>query len=132
MNFSGHTFCKEVDLSGLILVRTNFDKAKFKSKVILGEKTRFYDQSSFRRSDIREEPILFQNAIRGGCFFIGSRFKEETYFMNTEFMGTASFANVVFEGMVNFNAIQDSRRCVGPETCREWSLLISEKPNSCL
>ena len=31
--------------------------------------------------------------------------------MNTEFMGTASFANVVFEGMVNFNASRFKEMC---------------------
>ena len=70
MNFPGRTFCDGVDLAELTLVCANFDKAKFKSKVILGEKTRFYDQSSFREVIFERSLFCFKTRFEADVFLL--------------------------------------------------------------
>ena len=106
MNFSGRTFCEGVDLSGLILIRANFDKAEFKSEVNLSEKTRFYAQSSFHEAIFEGFFHCHKTWFEADVRFTGSRFKKGAWVIGAEFMGGASFANVVFEGDVSFD---DSR-----------------------
>lgn len=103
MDFSGHTFSDMADFSGLILVRSNFDKARFKGYVKFSDKTRFYGQSWFQKA-IFEEILDCENArFDGPASFRGSCFKGMTTFLGTEFRGGASFTNVVFEMDVMFD-----------------------------
>ncbi len=103
MNFSGRTFCEGVDLSGLILIRANFDKAEFKSEVNLSEKTRFYAQSSFHEAIFEGFFHCHKTWFEADVRFTGSRFKKGAWVIGAEFMGGASFANVVFEEDTNFS-----------------------------
>ena len=106
MDFSDHTFCDEVDLSGLILVLANFNKAKFEKEVRFSKKTRFYAQSSFREAVFEEGLDCWKAWFEADVDFTGSRFKKGAWFIGVEFMGGASFTDVVFEERANFN---DSR-----------------------
>ena len=103
MNFSGRTFCEEVDLSGLIFIAANFDKAEFKSKVRFSEKTRFYAQSKFFEAVFEEGLVCWRTWFEADVYFTGSRFKGPVWCIGTEFMGGVSFGNVVFEKQAKFD-----------------------------
>ena len=103
MDFSDLTFSGKTDLSGLVLVRATFKRAKFGGDVELSDKTQFYDQAWF-------DDAVFEGLFSCGraqfdapVSFRGSKFRQYASFIGTKFMGGASFANVKFEEGVMFN-----------------------------
>lgn len=106
MDFSGHIFRDATDLSGLILVRGNFNTAMFKGTVTLSHDTWFYDQTWFHHAIFEGGFHCSGTWFDAPVSFVGSCFKSGATFIGAKFMGGASFANVVFEGDVMFN---DSR-----------------------
>ena len=106
MDFSYRVFSEKLDLSGLIMVFANFDKARFESEVKFSKTTRFYAQSSFHEAIFEGFFHCHKTWFEADVRFTGSCFKRSTLFIGAEFMGGASFANVVFEENVMFN---DSR-----------------------
>ncbi len=103
MDFSGHRFSDETDLSGLILIRSNFSKAKFVGRVKLSDKTWFYAQTRFDETIFEEDLSCWDALFEGPVSFSGARFKGSVDFVRTKFMGGASFTNVSFERNVMFN-----------------------------
>lgn len=103
MDFSGHTFTDKADFSGLILIASNFDNARFEGEIVFFNKTRFYAQSEFHKA-IFEGIVHWPRArFDASVSFDGSCFKQGALFTGVEFRGGASFADVVFEGWVMFN-----------------------------
>ncbi len=103
MDFSHCVFAEELDLSGLILIAADFAKAEFKSKVRFSEKTRFYAQSKFFKTVFEEGLDCWRAWFEAGVYFTGSRFKGPVWCIGAEFMGGASFGNVVFEEQAKFD-----------------------------
>ena len=102
MDFSHCVFTEELDLSGLILVRANFDKAEFKSEVRFS-RTRFYSQSFFREAVFEKGLDCCDTWFEADVYFGGSRFKSSVWFIRAEFMGGASFGSAVFEEQTKFD-----------------------------
>ncbi len=103
MDFSGHTFCDKADFSGLILIGARFDKVRFKSEVRFSETTRFYAQSWFCEAVFEEGLYCWKAWFEADVYFTGSRFKKSVWCIGAEFMGGASFGNVVFEEQAKFD-----------------------------
>ncbi len=103
MDFSGHRFCGETDLSGLILVKSDFSKAKFTGKVRFSGKTWFYHQTWFCDAIFEEGLSCWDAWFEGQALFSGARFKGSVDFVRTKFTGGASFTNTLFDGDVMFN-----------------------------
>ena len=101
MDFSDRTFCEKVDLSRLILIHASFNRAKFKSQVELS-RTRFYGESWFREAVFEEGLNGWDTWFEEGVIFAESYFKRSVFFICAEFMGGASFRNVVFEEQAGF------------------------------
>ena len=129
MDFSGHTFSEDVDLSGLTLILSHFDKARFQGRLQLSEKTQFYAQSWFH--DARFDGGLFckQARFHAPVSFDGSCFNRGAIFLGTEFMGGASFANAVFEEYAMFNDSKFEERYFSGVLPFQFSR-TSGKPNS--
>ena len=103
MDFSGHTFPDDVDLSGLTLIRSHFDKARFKGELKLSKKTQVYAETSFHDATFERGLFCNQARFHARVWFAGSCFNGGTTVIGTEFMGGASFANAVFEEYAMFN-----------------------------
>ena len=106
MDFSDYTFSKTVDLSGLLLVLSNFDKARFEGELELSEKTQFYAQVWFHDVTFERSLSCYRARFHAPVSFAGSHFNQSATFLGAEFMGGASFANTVFKWNALFN---DSR-----------------------
>ena len=87
MDFSGHTFSDETNLSGLILINSSFEKALFKSFTRF-EKTRFHITVSFSHAHFKHQ-----------VFFGEAQFKGTSHFFGTLFDCGASFSGASFEAV---------------------------------
>ena len=103
MNFSGHIFSQDVDLSGLILVNCRFDNARFKGHLKLSEKTHFYAQAWFQDTTFEKGLDCYETLFHAPVSFDRSIFNWLSNFMGVEFMGGASFDNTEFKWNVLFN-----------------------------
>ena len=103
MNFSGHRFNRDVDLSGLTIVRSNFRRAQFLGSLKLSHETHIFDQSWFCDTTYRRDIFCDQARFHAPVSFAGSCFNEGATFIGTEFMGGASFANATFQLNAMFN-----------------------------
>ena len=106
MDFSGHTFSDKADFSGLILIHSEFNKARFEREVKFSDKTRFYAEARFHEAIFEGNIRCSNTRFDARVYFDGSCFKQGAYFFGIEFRGGASFSDVEFEGQVVFN---DSR-----------------------
>ena len=103
MDFSGHTFSDKADFSELILLRSNFDNARFEGRVEFSDKTRFYDQAWFHKTIFERNLDCYKARFEAPVSFVGAHFKQGAYFIGVEFRGGAYFTEVVFKGQVMFN-----------------------------
>ncbi len=103
MDFAGHTFTDKADFSGLILINSNFDEARFEGEVEFSDTTRFYAQSWFNKAVFAGSLHCHKAQFDAPVSFVGARFKQGAYFTSVEFRGGAYFTDVVFEGQVMFN-----------------------------
>lgn len=103
MDFADQPFVLELDLSGLILVHANFDRAIFGHNVTMSHQTRFYAQASF--DDARFEGGFFSDRAQfdAPVSFASANFLQGATFIGTQFKGGASFANATFQLNVMFN-----------------------------
>lgn len=103
MDFSGYTFSDKADFSGLILIHSEFNKARFEGEVKFSDKTRFYAQTRFHEAIFEGNLHCGNTRFDAPVYFNGSCFKQGAYFLGGEFRGGASFSDVKFEGQVMFN-----------------------------
>lgn len=75
MDFSYRVFSEKLDLSGLIMVFANFDKARFESEVKFSKTTRFYAQSSFHEAIFEGFFHCHKTWFEADVRFTGSCFK---------------------------------------------------------
>lgn len=106
MDFSDQIFFGALDLSGLILIWANFNRARFGGEVNLSEKTRFYAQASFGGARFEENFFCDRAQFEASVSFTEAYFGQFADFNATEFKGGAYFTSVTFDGQVTFN---DSR-----------------------
>ena len=106
MNFSGHYFQEELDLSGLILIDADFEYARFNQKVTLSNKTHFYGLAQFSGAEFNGGLRSSGARFHADVSFSGATFESRSTFMGTEFRGGASFKNAVLRLNPMFN---DSR-----------------------
>ena len=106
MDFSGHTFAGQVDLSGLILFHSRFANARFQGPVLSLNNTRFYGSCSFQGA-IFEQGISCASArFNPPVSFWGARFKRGAYFSGVEFRSGVLFTDAVFEETASFDSSQ--------------------------
>lgn len=105
MDFSELTFADQVDLSGLILIHSLFDNARFEGPV-LSFSTRFYGSCSFQGAIFEQGISCAFARFYTPISFWGARFKLSAYFVGVEFRSGASFTNVVFEENASFEGSQ--------------------------
>ncbi len=103
MDFADHAFVLEFDLSGLILVDANFDRAIFGDDVKMSDQTRFYAQASFDKATFEGGFFSDRAQFDAPVSFAGAQFLQGATFIGTQFKGGASFANVTFQPHVMFN-----------------------------
>ena len=103
MNFSGYTFSNIVDLSGLILIRSNFRWAQFEGGLRLSDETHFYDQCWFCDASFKRSLDSNKAQFHARVSFAGSRFNGGVTFAGTQFMGGATFAGATFRLNAMFN-----------------------------
>ena len=87
MNFSDHTFLDKVDFSGLILIDSHFDNARFEGEAEFSDKTQFYAQAWFHEATFKENLYCNNTRFDAPVYFDGSCFKQGAYFFSTEFRG---------------------------------------------
>ncbi|MDE0347332.1 MAG: hypothetical protein OXI66_16365 [Boseongicola sp.] len=110
MNFSGHAFSHEVDLSDLILVHADFSNAIFPSRITLSDKTQFYSQTRFCNANFSAGLSSCGARFHTHVSFSGSRFEHTATFVETLFMGGASFKDALFYVNAMFNDSQFEER----------------------
>ena len=110
MNFSGHGFSHEVDLSGLILIDANFSSAIFQRRLTLSDKTQFYSQTRFCNASFEAGLSSVGARFHADVSFSGSHFGRTATFIGTKFMGGASFEGAVFKMNAMFNDSQFEER----------------------
>ena len=103
MNFSGHTFSDTANFSGLILIGSNFNSARFKCTGVLFDSARFYGQAAFRKATFEGIAHWSNARFNAPVSFAGSCFKQKALFLNAEFRSEASFLGVEFKRGVTFN-----------------------------
>ena len=103
MNFSDRIFSGALDLSGLILIGSNFSRTTFKGQVTLSDKTWFYVEAWFHEATFESGLYCDGAWFETSVSFAGACFKTGANFINANFMDGASFAGVVFEGSTQFN-----------------------------
>ena len=105
MDFSGHTFTDNFDLSGLILVHSDFRDVQFEGEVT-SQDTRFYGQTYFDNATFKSTAHFYRSHFDAPVSLERSQFEYGVIFIGVKFLGGASFRNVTFKGHVMFN---DSR-----------------------
>ena len=102
MNFSGHSFRNENNLSGLTFVHSHFENAKFRTVQTIFDEARFFGETSFKGA-VFEHVQFCYTKFDETVSFASSRFINGVAFKGVDFMDGASFRNAVFERYVNFN-----------------------------
>ena len=103
MNFSGHTFSHNLDLSGLIFVRGNFTGARFTGELQFSNETQFFGHTWFDSSIFYEGLNCHGAQFHSRVSFAGSKFLGRTNFYGALFIAGASFANTMFQTSAMFS-----------------------------
>ena len=109
MDFRRRTFDERVDFSGLTLVSSSFDEARFEDQVDF-DGARFFRQTWFVGAIFKQLASFSGSRFVSRVSFTGTHFKAWTGFAGARFEGGADYTAAVFYGPASFDDSRFSER----------------------
>lgn len=109
MDFRKRTFDERVDFSGLTLVSSSFNKARFEDQVNF-DGARFFHQTWFMYATFKQLASFFGSRFVAEVSFADAHFKAWAAFDGVRFEGAAEYAAAVFYGPASFHGSRFSER----------------------
>ena len=109
MDFRKRTFDEVVDFSGLTLVSSSFDEARFEHQVDF-DGARFFRQTWFMGSTFQQLASFVGSCFVAEVSFAGAHFRAWAMFDGARFEGAADYTAAVFYGPASFHDSQFSER----------------------
>ena len=117
MDFSGHIFSAETNFSDLILINSNFEKARFKNFTQF-EKSRFHITAKFDQAHFERQVFFGEAQFNGPSHFFGTSFDcgvsfsgasfEAVWFTDAQFSENGFSSGISPEILVDFTNVEFS------------------------